>query len=320
MTTVNKSVYAAAHFALELDDKQEVSLFRSVEGGGVKADVMTYHPAINNVEAYKRWKLVGKPKFEDIKLQVGMSMSQPFYNWMKEFFAGRASRKNGAIIAADYNFKARAKRTFTDAMIKELTFPKLDGADKNPVYMGITLSVEEITFERGDGNKIPVQAKNFDRAQKRWSANNFAFHLEGFDDECRRVTKIDSFTIKQNVLEYNAGNTKKTIKVPSPVEYPNITFYVPEPDSHKFVEHMQKRVGFGKDMGNGEVRNPTTLNGHIQTYDNERRPLFTLNFGGADIVSVTPDKSDATSEEVKLVKIELYTEWMEMFYPVMELE
>ena len=32
--------YAAAHFALELDNKKDVGLFRSIEGGGVKADVM----------------------------------------------------------------------------------------------------------------------------------------------------------------------------------------------------------------------------------------------------------------------------------------
>ena len=34
--TENRS-YAAAHFALELDGKDNVGLFRSIEGGGVKA-------------------------------------------------------------------------------------------------------------------------------------------------------------------------------------------------------------------------------------------------------------------------------------------
>jgi hypothetical protein len=66
--------YAAAHFALELDGKDSVGLFRSIEGGGVRADVMTYQ----NGGTYDRWRQLGKPKFEDIKLQVGMSMSQPF--------------------------------------------------------------------------------------------------------------------------------------------------------------------------------------------------------------------------------------------------
>ncbi len=319
-TPTSNSVYAAAHFALELDNKQEVSLFRSIEGGGVRADVMTYQPSIHTTDLYKRWKLVGKPKFEDIKLQLGMSMSQPFYNWMVDFFNGKPSRKNGAILAADFYYKERARREFTDAMIKELVFPKLDGSDKSAVYMNLTLSVEGITFKKGTGNKLPIQAKNFDSGQKHWTANNFRFNLQGFDDACRRVTKIDSFTIKQNVIEYHASDRKAPMKYPSAVEYPNLTFYVPEPDAQPFIEHMQKRVGFGENMGNGQVRDSTTLHGDIQTYDNEMRRLFTLSFDGADIVSVTPDKADATSEDIKQTKIELYTEKMTFDYPVMELE
>src|SRR5664279_1047379 len=98
--------YAAAHFALELDGKDAVGLFRSIEGGGVRADVMTYQMGPN----YDRWRQLGKPKFEDIKLQVGMAMSGPFYTWIAQFFAGQPDRKNGAIIAADFFYKERAPR------------------------------------------------------------------------------------------------------------------------------------------------------------------------------------------------------------------
>jgi phage tail-like protein len=315
------NVYAAAHFALELDDKQEVSLFRSIEGGGVKADVMTYQYGVNKDNGgYHRWKILGKPKFEDIKLQVGMSMSQPFYDWMKEFFSGIQSRKNGSIIAADFYYKERARRDFEAAMIKELTFPKLDASDKNAVYMNLTLAVEDITFKKGSGNKLPIQAKGFDRDQKQWTANNFAFSMDGFSDACRRVTKIDSFTIKQNIIEYHVGGSKKALKAPSSVEFPNITFYLPEADAQPFMDHLSKRVGFGKDNGNGQVRDSETMNGSIMTYDNELRPVFSLDFEGADIVSITPDRSDATSEEVKMCKVEIYTEKMDFFWPKMELE
>src|SRR3954471_3698576 len=85
-------VYAAAHFALELDGKKDVGLFRSIEGGGVKADVMTYQQG----GIYDRWRSIGKQKYEDIKLQVGMSMSKPFYDWIAKFFDGVPDRKNGA--------------------------------------------------------------------------------------------------------------------------------------------------------------------------------------------------------------------------------
>src|SRR5262245_30908718 len=94
--TANRA-YSAAHFALELDNKKDVGLFRSIEGGGVKADVMTYQPSANDTTKYLRFRQLGKPKFEDIKLQIGMAMSQPFYDWVRDFFAGTAVRKNGSI-------------------------------------------------------------------------------------------------------------------------------------------------------------------------------------------------------------------------------
>ena len=320
-TSSGNRVYAAAHFALELDGKQEVSLFRSIEGGGVKADVMTYQFGDHKgKEAFLKTHSLGKPKFEDIKLQVGMSMSIPFYFWMKAFFAGDPMRKNGAIIAADFYYKERARRTFTDAMISELTFPKLDGSDKNACYMNITMSVESITFEKGTGHALPAQAQKFDRDQKHWTANNFELTIAGLEDACKRVTKVDAITIKQKVMEHHVGGQKAAIKVPSPVEFPNITFYVPEADAQPFMEHMMRRVGYGKEMGNGQVRDETGLHGTLQTYDNEMFPLFSLTFEGCDILSVTPDKADAGSDEIKLVKIEMYTEKIDFKYEELEPE
>ncbi|HEY5921948.1 MAG TPA: phage tail protein [Kofleriaceae bacterium] len=308
-------VYAAAHFGLELDGKQEVSLFRSIEGGGVKADVMTYQYGINDQNGgYHRFRLLGKPKFEDIKLQVGMSMSGPFYDWIAAFFKGQPLRKNGAIIAGDFYYKERARRTFMNAMIKELTFPKLDANDKNPVYMNVGLAVESIEFAKGSGNAMPTQAKNFDDKQKHWTANNFHFQLDDYADACRRVVKVDSFTIKQNIIEHHYGGFKAAIKTPSAVEFPNLVFYIPENDAQPLAAHMQKRVGFGADSGNGEVRNTTTMHGQLDVYDNELKPIFTLEFFGADIISITPEKADAGSEELKLVKVELYTEKMTFKY------
>ena len=146
--SVKERAYAAAHFALELDGKKDdVGLFRSVEGGSIKADVMTYQNGAN----YDRWRQLGKPKFEDIKVSVGMSMTKPFYAWISEFFTGKGTRKTGAILAADYNYETRARREFSEALIKEITFPKLDGTDKTPAYMGVSLAVENIEFKTGDG-------------------------------------------------------------------------------------------------------------------------------------------------------------------------
>jgi phage tail-like protein len=298
-SNANRS-YAAAHFALELDGKDGVGLFRSIEGGGVRADVMTYQNGPN----YDRWRQLGKPKFEDIKLQVGMAMSQPFYTWIADFFDGVATRKTGAIVAADFYYKERARRNFREAMIKELAFPKLDATDKNPAYMTVGLSVEDIVFVKGSGQKLaPPTGFN---SQKLWTACNFSFTLEGFEPQCKRVAKIDSFTVKQTIIEHHMGGYRAPIKTPSPIEFPQLTFYVPESESQPFAKHAMDRI-----VG-GEI--PGRLHGSLTCFDNERRTLFTLTYDGADIVSVTPDRSDSSSEEIKMMKVEIYTEKMKFQY------
>lgn len=292
--------YAAAHFALELDNKDEVGLFRSIEGGSIKADVMTYQHG----GTYDRWRQLGKPKFEDIKVQVGMAMSKPFYAWIEAFFEGKAQRKNGAIVAADFYYAERARREFTEAMIKELTFPKLDGQDKNAAYMNVAVSVEDMAFKPGAGRRLPVPTGM--NTQKLWTSCNFRFRLDSFEAQCRRVTKIDSFTVKQNITEYHAGGMRAPIKTPSAIDFPNLTFYVPEADAQPFLDHFMRRGV------KGQV--PGRLTGEITTFDNEGRDLFTLHYYGADIANVQPDKSDAGSEEIKQVKIELYIERMKFVY------
>lgn len=301
--TNESRAYAAAHFALELDGmKKDIGMFRSIEGGGIKADVMTYQ----NGGTYDRWRQLGKPKFEDIKLQVGMAMSQPFYQWIEKFFSGNPVRKNGAIIAADFHYKERARRVFTEAMIKELVFPKLDANDKNTVYMNVTFSVEDVVFKKGDQSALQQNAG--DVAQKAWKSCNFRFALEGFEEPAKRVTKVDSFTVKQNILEYASGGSRHMAKVPSAIDYPQISFYLPEADAQPFMDHFMKRGV------KGEV--PGRMHGQIETYDNsaDKATCFVVEFNNADILNVAPDKSDSSSEEIKQVKIDLYCESMTFTY------
>lgn len=297
--TNESRAYAAAHFALELGGVQDLGVLRSIEGGGIKADVMTYQ----NGGTYDRWHQLGKPKFDDIKLQLGMAMSEPFYKWIEGFFTGKADRRNGAIVAADFYYKERARREFKEAMIKELTFPKLDAQDKSTAYLNLAIGVEDIEFKKGDEGKSLNQNAGTE-AQKAWKACNFTFALEGFD--CKRVTKVDSFTIKQNLIEYHSGGRRSPSKTPSAIEFPQISFYLPEADAQPLSEHFMKRGV------KGEV--PGRLHGQIDTFDNGQQTRFTLDFFGADILNIQPDKADSSTEELKQVKVDLYIESMKFTY------
>jgi len=288
--------YAAAHFALSLDGNEDCGVIRSLEGGGVKVDATSYRYGFG----HETWRALGKPKFEAIKLQVGMALSPPFYTWISQFFTGVTTRKDGAIIAADFKYQERARREFTNAIISEITLPALNAADKNAAYMGVSIAPEKIVFKKGGGAAIGP-AKGMEK-QKLWTCSNFRFTIDGFDEACKRVTKVDAATIKMNVIEHHVGGYLEPYKFGSRIEYPNLTFTVPEADVQPMIDQTQAYWN--------EKKRPANFNGSIEYLDNSLTVLATLSFNGANIVSVTPDRSDATTEEIKMVKVELYTEGM----------
>ena len=300
VTSNANRTYAAAHFALELKGVDHIGMFRSIEGGGIKADVTTYQQG----GIYDKWRQLGKPKFEDLKLQVGMAMSAPFYRWIADFFTGVPTRKDGTIIAADFYYKERARRQFSDAIIKELAFPKLDANDKNTAYMTVTLAVEDMKFLPPAGEVVQQAFGN--ESQKSWKACNFRFTLDGFGNIFHRVTKVEGFSVKQNVLEYQCGGRRTSTLTPSAIEYPQLSFSLPEADAQPLLDHFTKR-GVG-----GEV--PGRFNGHVETFDNEKTTKFTMQFVNADIVGISPDKSDSSTEEIKQVKVDIYMESMNFKY------
>lgn len=292
-------VYAAAHFQLEIDGLSTLGLIRSVEGGSVKADVITYQGGGTQGSANERqFRQLGKPKYDDLKLQVGMALAQPFYDWVSNFFTGTQDRRDGAIAAGDFYYKERARRKFTGALIKDVTFPKLDAQDKSPVYLSVGLSIETLEFVAPSGN--PIKQLEGMPQQRNWTANNFSLYIAGMDAAVRRCSKIDAFTVKQNIAEYQVGGSRQTFKMPTQFDFPTISFYVPEADAKPLYDSLAKGV-----IGGAQTN---ALNGAITMYDQGGAPIGGFSWQRGDITAITPDKSDATSEDIKMVKVDLFVE------------
>jgi hypothetical protein len=297
--------YSAAHFGLELDgSKKSVGFFRSIDGGGVSAEVINYQ--FGDSKPHEIWRQLGKPKYEDFKIQTGMSMSFEFYAWIAQFFDGVVVRKSGAIVACDFYWKEQARREFHDAMITDLAFPKLDGSDKGPAYMTVTIAPERMVFMKGSGQVL--QSVTDWQRQQLWTAANFTFTLDGFDDVLARVTKIDGFSIKQKAIDVHVSEQRHPIKVPGRIEWPNIVFYMPEVDAQPLIEDFMKQARDGEPLSPGRQ-------GSIVVHDNAKGDLFELTLTNCHIKSAIPDKSDATSEEIKLVKFEMGVEAMKFHWP-----
>jgi hypothetical protein len=287
--------YAAAHFAFELDGVDAIGLVRSIEGGGLRADAISH--AVGGCR--DRWRQVGRPKFEDLKLQVGMAMSEPFWRWLAAFMAGTGVAKTGAIVAADFSYVERARRELAGLVVKEIAFPRLDASDRGPAHMTVGLAVESVVVKPGDARTRLAPPAGLD-AQKRWSAAGFRLRVDGLEAACRRVTKIDAFTIKQAIVEHEVGGLRGALKTPGPIELPNLAFYVPECDAQPFVDAA---------IGANDART-----GEIQCLDGAGRTLLAVGFRGARFVAVAPERCDAASEDIKLCKIEVTTEAMSFDY------
>jgi len=294
--------YSAAHFVLELDKSEIAGFFRSVEGGGIKADVLTYNMGSNA----DQWRQLAKPKYDDVKIQVGMSMSQTFYAWIESFFAGKVARKNGAILAGDFHYKERARRDMYEVLISEVSIPKFDAADRSPCYLTVTMVPERILFAAGSQRDLSPHVTA--SQQKLWTPNHFELVIGGLEQATRRTTKIDSFSIKQQILEYRSGNRLDAVRVPGRVVFPNLTFYVPEADSKPLIDHFTQRVQ------RGAPPEPTRRNGAITATSSDGSPLCTISLFGIDISAIGPDKSDSTSQEIKQVKVDITVEKMAFSY------
>jgi phage tail-like protein len=299
MSSSAPDVYSSAQFALELGGMQAATL-RSIDGGVAKVEVITYH---SNAEKGAIFRQLAKPKYEDIKIVTGLACGQELWNWMATFVSGDCSRKDGALVAADYNYIEKARREFTESLIASIDFPKFDANDKNPANLTITISPEAIVYKIGTQQKLNATGSDGAR-QQHISSCNFEFIHLGFGAQpIPRVTKVDGFSLKTKVIEYHQSTVLAPTKLAGKLEYPNLAFYMPEIDAKYFIDaHMKTVKGDRAPMANAS----------LTFFDNSRKPKGTISFTNCHVFNVSPEKHDAGTEDVRQVKIEMAIEGMKL--------
>jgi phage tail-like protein len=297
--------YVASKFAFELDGDGMLGFLNSAEGGGLKTDIVDYKQG----RFQDVWRQVGRIKYEDISIKVGMGMSPSFYSWVSEFVDRKLTRKNGAIVLADFNYKERARRTFTEALISEVQIPALDGQSKEAAFMTVKLVPEAMKYESvNDGPRIQSPERMGQQPNKMWHAANFSFSVDGYEDAFKRVTKVDGFSIKQQILEYASGHRRTPLRVPGRLEYPNLTVYIPSVDADAVITQANKR------LLDYEAPPPGGMNGFLELRGPDRTTLCTITLTGVDIVSAEPQKADAAAETFSMVKVMIQCEKMAFSY------
>jgi phage tail-like protein len=288
----NKRAFVAGKYALEIDGTTAGWLF-SCEGGEIHAEVIS---EVSGDDPVTR-KRPGRVKYGDITLKCGTGMSKALYQWITETLDQRHSRKSGAIIAADFNFKEHSRLEFQNALLTEVGMPALDAASKDAAKMTIKISPEVLKQVPGSGRAVKIDP----RVQKKWLPANFRLQIDGLD--CSRVNKIEALTIKQKVTESAVGEVGRL--EPAAVEVPNLVLTLAESHSQTFYDWFEEFVLKGNSTQDREK------GGSLEYLAADlQEVLFTLTFQNLGIFKIAPDKSEAGGEAIRRVKAEMYCEQM----------
>lgn len=301
--TASKRAYVAGKYAIELDNVQAGWVF-SAEGGHATSDVVTEKLGSDNIIK----KHIGGVKYEDISVTCGTGMSKGFYNWIKDSFDHKYSRQNGAIITADYDMKEHSRLTFTNALMSEIGLPALDAASKDACKMTIKFSPEytRLTTAQGGGPSIAGGKYSIKpTVQKKWLPANYRLRIDGLEEPCMKVNKIEALTIKQKNVENAVGEMRDYEKEPAHLEVPNLVITFPESHAKPFYDWHESFVIKGNN-GDDQERNASLE----YLTPNLQEVLFTVTFKHLGIFKLTPDKVESGSENLRRLKAEMYCEEM----------
>jgi hypothetical protein len=288
------SSHATGRYLLNLDGT--LVALPTLAGGAIRGEVVTFRTGTGNLPV----KRISAVKYEPFRLGVGMGMGQPLYDWIKAMITGSPVSKNGSVVLANARGKAEGYRNFRDALVQEVTFPALDASSKEAALVAITLAPSEIARAPGDGAdlKTTVGAK-----QKKWVCSNFRFRLADLEAACKRVAKIDSFTVKQNIAEVASGNSRVRTKEPTTLETPNLTVTFAAADAKPWQDWFDDFVIKGN-TGAGNERSGT-----IELLDASlKETLGTVTLAGCGIFSLELAAGSGAARYVA----ELYVEGLDI--------
>jgi hypothetical protein len=245
-------------------------------------------------------KHIGGVKFEEVTITANLSLDPALYNWIADTWNRKYSRKDGRISTLDYNYRVISEVDFFNALITEVTIPKLDGSSKDACALTVKFSPEYTRHKKGSGAKMKIPAKG---QQKVWHASNFRLTIDGLD--CRRVSRVDALTVKQTVTRDSIGNARDSLTEPVSLEFPNLVVTLPEIDDQTWVDWNDDFLVKGNNSDEQEK------NGTLEFLSADlKTTLGKVDFAHLGIFRLSRDKVEAGSEQVRTFTASMYVEAM----------
>ncbi len=267
-----------------------------VEGGGISAEVLQGKIGFDHFAS----KHVGRVHYEDVTVEAGLGMAEPFWKWIVDTCEHKCERHDVSIIACDYQLKAQNTRLFAAAALTEITVPAMDAASKEPVRFKLKFLPEQTRSVEGDGKALPPSVKPPHAA----ACSNFRLEIPGLD--CTKVVKIDTFTVKQKVSVDEVGERRDAELVPGGLEFPDLKITFSASTAKSWEEWFKK---FVNESGMEPKSGVLTL-----LAPNMKDEIMKIELAGLGIFRLTDDWQNTERAQVHRKTAELFCEQMK-FHP-----
>jgi len=288
--------YTGGRFKLDVGG-ENAGYLKKFSGMALEGDVVTNDLGPDNVQK----KTIANWKWTPGKATIGIGMGKEMYEWMKAAFDKGYVTKDGALTAADFNYKAQSVLDFKRALITEITVPKLDGSSKDACYFDIGFEPEEVRWLKGGGEDIRGKVGT---KQKQWLCCNFRIEIGGLP--CTRIATVDSFTWKCAVATDMVGTLVENSKHPAKVTVPDLKLGISMADHQAWADAAKKWFVDGvrtedKDEMTGSI---TFLAPDLKT------ELGRIDLQNVGFKKFSEDDREANSEKIARFNVELYVEKM----------
>lgn len=292
----DQRTYTGGRFALDIDGFN-VGFLKKFSGLAMEADIVANDLGPDNVQK----KHVANVKWTPAKATIGIGMGKGMYDWIKAAFDKGYITKNGTFTSADFNYKAQSALTFSNALITEVTVPKLDGSSKDAAYFDIGFEAEQVRWAKGGGEDIRGK---IGPKQKQWLCSNFKVEIGGLP--CQRVATIDSFTWKCAVASDMLGVFCENTKHPAKVTVPDLKLSISYADHDAWSQAAKKWFIDGHRTEADEMTGRIVFLG-----PNMREELGEITLMNVGFKKFSDEDAEANSEKIKRFNVELYVEKME---------
>jgi hypothetical protein len=121
-------------------------------------------------------------------------MSKACYDWIKDTIADKGIRMDGAYVLCDYGYKEIVRREWNHALITQVAFPALDVRSQGPATLTVKFRPEAVGSRKGSGLEAPYGALKplQPPTRKQWLVRDFVLQIDGLEEACRHVTRIEA--------------------------------------------------------------------------------------------------------------------------------